>query len=128
MASKGLHKIERDRRHDELTPRFDITCKVRDTRAGLGGHAHDAGQGGAQHLDSVVITILDETGVNHWVNGPPDDVMPEEALAFVWRPWEFNSGASRFSITVRPRRGPTQGRAGGTGTSSASFPAGLVGG
>jgi hypothetical protein len=106
VASKGVHKIERDRRHDELTPRFDITCKVRDTAPDWADMHITLAKGGAQHLDSVVIRILDEAGVNRWGNGRPDDVTPEEAQAFVWGPWEFNSGASeqvRGSRETKPR-------------------------
>lgn len=37
-------------------------------------------------------------------NGPPGDVTPEEARAFVWGPWEFNSGASEQVLSNRETR------------------------
>ncbi len=51
-------------------------------------------KGGAQRLDSVVVTILDETSTDHWGRGLPGNVTSEEAATFVWGPWEFNASAS----------------------------------
>lgn len=104
VASKGGHKIERDRRHDELTPRFDITCKVWDTAPDWADLSITLAKGGAQHLDSVVVTILDEAGVDHWGHILPEGVTLEDARAFVWGPWEFNTRAIEQVVSNRETR------------------------
>jgi len=91
--------IEQDRRHEELTPEFDVTVKKTsddeaDLRVTLNG-------GGLDYLDEVVITILDEVGKDHWGHGLPDGVAQEEAQSFVWGPWEFNTGASAQVVSNR---------------------------
>lgn len=92
--------IEQDRRHDELAPQFGITCMVKkgtddwaDLRVTL--------TGGLERLDEVVISILDETDMDHWSHGLPDGVTQEQAEAFVWGPWEFNTGASAQVVSNR---------------------------
>lgn len=95
--------IERDRRHDELAPIFAITCTVKKT-------AHDWADlrvtftDGPEHLDEVVISILDETDKDHWRYGLPDGVTQEQAQAFVWGPWEFNTHASAQVVSNRESR------------------------
>ncbi len=96
--------IEQDRRHDELAPEIEITCIVKKT-------AHDSADlrvtlngGGVERLDEVVISILDETDRNHWAHGLPDGVTREQAEAFVWGPWEFNTGASVQVVSNRESR------------------------
>ena len=96
--------IEQDRRHDELAPEFEITCMVKKT-------AHDWADlrvtltgGGLERLDEVVISILDETDKDHWGHGLPDGVNQEQAEAFVWGPWEFNTGASTQVVSNRESR------------------------
>jgi hypothetical protein len=88
-----LADIERDRRHAELIPKFDITASV------FGNTGDDAYLNvrlvdGPLKLDSVVITILDETGQDHWARGLPKNLTAEQAETFVWGPWEFNANAS----------------------------------
>jgi hypothetical protein len=105
-AAGTMAAIERDRRHDELCPGFEITCTVRDT-ALTSADLHivlkpsDLGR-----LDEVVVTILDERGADHWAHGLPDGVTQAEAEAFVWGGWEFNTGASEQVVsnrTTKPR-------------------------
>jgi hypothetical protein len=50
---------------------------------------------------AVTVTILDEAGQDHWTRGLPDGVTQGEAEAFVWGPWEFNTGASEQVINNR---------------------------
>lgn len=93
--------IERDRRHEELTPKFQITCGEKagaPVYADL--HVRLTG-GGIEHLDEVTVTILDETGSDHWARGLPPGVTQEQAAAFVWGPWEFNTGASDQVVSNR---------------------------
>lgn len=101
-----LAAIERERRHDELCPEFEITCTIRDT-AVTSADLHvvlkpsDLGR-----LDEVTVTILDEAGADHWAHGLPQGVTQAEAEAFVWGGWEFNTGASAQVVsnrTTRPR-------------------------
>ncbi|WP_300603000.1 hypothetical protein [Trebonia sp.] len=95
--------IEQDRRHDELEPEFEITCIVEKT-------AVDSAvlrvtlTGGLEPLDEVVISILDEADRDHWSRGLPSGVTQEQAEAFVWGPWEFNTGASDQVVSNRESR------------------------
>jgi hypothetical protein len=95
-AASATAALDSQRRHDELTPEFDITIVVGES--GAGDHAKMrvalTGPAGLDRLDEVIITILDEAGADHWAHGLPDKVSPEEARLFVWGPWEFNTGAS----------------------------------
>jgi hypothetical protein len=62
--------------------------------------------GKLESLDEVTVTILDEAGSDHWGHGLPDAVTQQEAEAFVWGPWEFNTGASAqvaSNRTTKPR-------------------------
>lgn len=99
-TAEGLAAIERERRHSELTPKFDISCSA------FGNTNDDATLsvrliGGPLTLDSVVIAILDETGQDHWGHGLPDGLTQEQADLFVWGPWEFNTGASEQIANYR---------------------------
>jgi hypothetical protein len=96
--------IEQDRRHEELTPEFDITCTVKKTSDDDADLRVTLAGGGLDRLDEVVITILDEVGKDHWGHGLPDGVTQEEAQAFVWGPWEFNTGPSAQVVSNRESR------------------------
>lgn len=93
--------IEQDRRHEELMPEFKITCTVRETANDSADLRVSLTGGGLEHLDEVVITILDEAGRDHWTCGLPDGVTQEQAETFVWGPWEFNTGASAQVVSNR---------------------------
>jgi hypothetical protein len=95
--------IEDDRRHHELTPVFEASCEV----AGDPGDSAKlkiALVGGIGALDEVVITIQDESGTDHWGRGLPAGVTQEQAEAFVWGPWEFDTGASAQVVSNRQTR------------------------
>lgn len=96
-----VRAIEQDRRHAELMPEFEITCTVRKTASDSADLLVSLTAGGLDYLDEVVITILDETGRDHWTRGLPDGVTQEKAEAFVWGPWEFNTGASSQVVSNR---------------------------
>jgi hypothetical protein len=105
-TSQRMEAIERDRRHSELAPQFDVFCYTQET-------AHDyaflhvaLAEGGVDFLDEVIIRILDEAWTDHWSRGLPDGVSQKEAEAFVWGPWEFSTDASQVANnrTSRPRR------------------------
>ena len=96
----GLAAIERGRRHDEVTPEFEITCRERGTSPGSTDMRVSLKRGKLDSLDEVTITIQDEAGRDHWRHGLPDR-FEEEAKAFVWGPWEFNTGASAQVISNR---------------------------
>jgi hypothetical protein len=96
--------IEQGRRHDELTPEFEVTCSVPDAAAGSADLRVTLTGGGLDYLDEVVITILDEAGRDHWAHGLPEGVTQEQAEAFVWGPWKFNTGAGAQVITSRETR------------------------
>lgn len=95
-AADTTAALDSQRRHDELTPEFDISIAAGEN--GVGEHAHMrvtlTGPDGLDRLDEVTIAILDEAGKDHWAYGLPDKVSTEETDRFVWGPWEFNTGAS----------------------------------
>lgn len=104
-TSGGLAAIERGRRHDEVTPEFDITCRERGASGDSADMQVSLKRGKLESLDEVIIAIQDEAGRDHWRYGLPDG-FKKEAEAFVWGPWEFNTGASAqvsSNRTTRPR-------------------------
>jgi hypothetical protein len=105
-AALTLAAIERDRRHDELCPQFEITCTVRGTTPTSADLHIALKPSDLGRLDQVTVTILDERGADHWAHGLPGGVTQAEAEAFVWGPWEFNTGASEQVVsnrTAKPR-------------------------
>jgi hypothetical protein len=97
--------IERDRRHDEMTPEFEITGNARDASIGAADMRVTL-TSGMDRLDSVTLTVLDDANQDHWAHGLPGGISQEEAEAFVWGPWEFNTGASAqvdSNRTTKPR-------------------------
>jgi len=106
--------IERQRRHSELTPQFQVTCTEPKTGPGSAGmHVTLTGPAGLDHLDEVTISILDETGQDHWGHGLPQGVASEEAALFVWGPWEFNTAASAQVSDNRTTRARSYSRVSG---------------
>lgn len=91
-AAGSLATIERGRRHDELTPVFDV--KFNETGGDDASLRVTFTGGGLESLDEVTFTILDEAGKDHWSGRLPGNVTQDEAEAFVWGPWEFNTNAS----------------------------------
>lgn len=88
----SVARIETARRHAELTPEFKVTL----TRT---GNSNDEAYldvkliHGPSAIDEVVISILDETGQDHWARGLPANLSQHDADLFIWGPWEFNIGA-----------------------------------
>ncbi|HVB41329.1 MAG TPA: hypothetical protein VNF47_01320, partial [Streptosporangiaceae bacterium] len=103
-AAGTLAAVERDRRHDELAPEFEVTRTVRDSAADSADMRVALKPGRLECLDEVTITILDETGADHWAHGLPNGVTQEEAETFVWGGWEFNTGASKQVVSNRTTR------------------------
>lgn len=103
-AAKALVAIEQDRRHEELTPQFEITCTVKATADDLADLWVALTGGRLERHAAVTVTILDEAGKDHWARGLPDGVTAEEAQAFVWGPWEFNTGAREQVLSNRESR------------------------
>jgi len=106
QTTTALATIELDRRHDELTPDFDISCTERDTSPSTADMRVTLTRGRLERLDEVTITILDETDKDHWTRGLPSGVTQEQAESFVWGPWEFNAAASAQAVsnrTTKPR-------------------------
>jgi hypothetical protein len=100
-TAAAVAAIERDRRHDELIPVFEITCTVKDTAPEWADLRVELVGGRLERHAAVTITILDEAGQDHWTHGLPNGVTLEEAEAFVWGPWEFNTGASEQVVSNR---------------------------
>jgi hypothetical protein len=97
--------IKRDRRWEELKPRFTVFLEK---SSGDFAKLHVAlVPGRLDYLDEVRFAILDEVGHDHWTYGLPDGVTEGEADAFVWGPYEFNTDASEQVASNRwsePRR------------------------
>lgn len=49
----------------------------------------------------MIVTILDETGQDHWGQSFPPGLTPQQADEFVWGPWEFNAAATEQVISRR---------------------------
>src|SRR5664280_478163 len=97
--------LEQDRRHGELTPTFQITCAEKPNSTGLYADLHlRLTDGDLERLDEMTVTILNDTSQDHWAHGLPENVTQEQAEAFVWGPWEFNTGASEQVISNRTSR------------------------
>lgn len=66
-AANTTAALDSQRRHDELTPEFDITIAVGETGIGEDAkmRATLTGPAGLDRLDEVIIAILDEAGVDH---------------------------------------------------------------
>lgn len=87
-------------------PKFEIAGEERSSSGDSAILRVALKPGRLERLDEVSVTILDETGSDHWAYGLPQGVTQEEAEAFVWGPWEFNTGASTQVVsnrTTRPR-------------------------
>jgi hypothetical protein len=107
-AAEKTAALDAERRHAELTPEFEFVLTTGGNGIGAMGELRVTltGPAGLDSLDEVVIAILDESGANHWARGYPNGVSEEDALRFVWGPWEFNTGASAQvsdNRTTRPR-------------------------
>ena len=103
-AATALVAIERDRRHEELTPQFEIMCTVKAAASDSADLWVELTGGRLERHAAVSVTIQDESGQDHWGRGLPDGVRAEEAEAFVWGPWEFNTGASEQVVSNRQSR------------------------
>lgn len=82
-AQNRATAIEDDRRHGELTPVFRASCEVSGD-PGDSATLKIALTGGIDALDEVVVTVQDESGIDHWGRGLPAGVTHEQAEAFVW--------------------------------------------
>jgi hypothetical protein len=98
-AAESLASIERGRRHDEIAPVFDL--KFTETGGDDASLRVTLTGGGLERLDEVTFTILDEADKEHWSGRLPPRLTQEEAEAFVWGPWEFNTNASVQIATNR---------------------------
>lgn len=104
QTAASVAAIERERRHDELAPEFEITCRSLGPPP-AGAELYIALTGGRlERYDAVTVSILDEARRDHWGHGLPEGVTQEEAQAFVWGPWEFNAMASAQVVSNRETR------------------------
>ena len=99
-AAGSLAAIERDRRHDELAPIFDLQFTKADGDRALLKVTLSGGR--LDSLDEVTLTILDDQ--DHWANGLPDGVNQDEAKAFVWGPYKFDTSLRYAPPVVSSRQ------------------------
>jgi hypothetical protein len=104
-TATALAAIEADRRHDELTPVFDITCEVSDDHFAM--LRVTLADGRLQQFDAVTVTILDEAGADHtrlMNNMLRRGLTEEQVHAVVWGPVEFNANLPRIVFSNRESR------------------------
>lgn len=104
QTAGSVDAIERDRRHDELTPVFNVTCTVRAGDADSADMRVTLIGGRLERHAAVTVTIVDDDGTDCWEHGLPDGVTQDEAAAFVCGPWEFNTAASTQVVSNRESR------------------------
>lgn len=87
VTTKTVARIERDRWHSELTPKFRLTL----TDSGF-GHAklvvHLEGPDDLRRLDGVTLRVIDDD-MNHNVLNPGTRPTQQEVDKFVWGPFRF---------------------------------------
>jgi hypothetical protein len=103
-AAGALLAIERDRRHEELTPQFEITRTIKAIASDSADLWVELIGGPVERHAAVSVTIQDEVGQDHWGRGLPGGVAAEGAEAFVSGPWEFNTGAGEQVVSNRQSR------------------------
>jgi len=84
-----------------LAPDFKFTCIVRDTAQEWADLRIELTDGRLKRHAAVTVTILDEARQDHWAGGLPDGVTQEEAEAFIWGPWELDTGAGEPVVSNR---------------------------
>ena len=101
-AATAVARIEQDRRHVELTPQFELNCRVTYGDGAMLWLAF-TGPPGLDHLDAVTIAIRDDKHDREpIVAGGPT---AEEIAQVVWGPYRFVphvNGADRFGRAVAP--------------------------
>ena len=96
-TSKSLAKIERDRRHSELTPKFDVFC------VNIRPDNHEliiwlSGPSGLDKIDSLTISIRDNKRMFPSPSGRPTE---EEVAKQIWAPRRFTPGVDGASVDGR---------------------------
>ena len=87
QAATILATIEKDRRHTELTPSFDITCHRSPTGDAAYLHLTLTGPPGLDRLDGAAISVRDDrSNRSPIVAGGPT---AEELAAVIWGPLRF---------------------------------------
>lgn len=90
-TANAVARIEKERWHAELTPRFELDLAETGNGQAL-LDIHLAGPDALGHLDSISIAVgNDDRG--HQLLSPGVDVTQEEVDAFVWGPYRFSPGA-----------------------------------
>jgi hypothetical protein len=86
-----LAKIEQQRRHRELTPKFRVRGQVLDDSAypGFAILFVMLSDGLLETLDAVTITILNTVEIQPW--GLPEGVTEADAEGVLWSGWEFDT-------------------------------------
>lgn len=87
-TARTMASLETQRRRDELTPEFDITCDGQFLYVVLAGPQHLPG------LHGAIIRIADEMWTDHGTTQIAGGPSAEEVAKIVWGPYEFNTSAS----------------------------------
>lgn len=97
-AAATLARIERDRWHADLTPKFEVTCQ---TTGGDRAQLRVAlvGPAGLDRLDRVIVSVRDDIrGRRPVTAGGPS---AEQIAQHVWGPYRFVPGVDRADQTGR---------------------------
>jgi hypothetical protein len=89
-AAEGVTRIERDRWHRELTPDLDLQL-VQHHANYWALNIELTGPESLQTLDSLVIEVLDEKGVDHLPN-PAAGITEAELRTVIWGPLRLRPG------------------------------------
>jgi hypothetical protein len=87
-TARTMASLETQRRRDELTPDFGITCDGQFLYVVLAGPQHLPGVQGA------IIRIADEMWTDHGTTQIAGGPSAEEVAKIVWGPYEYNTSAS----------------------------------
>jgi hypothetical protein len=97
-TARTMARLEIQRRRDELTPEFDITCDGQFLYVILIGPQQLPG------LQGAVIRIADEMWTDHGAKQTAGGPSAEDLAKIVWGPYEFNTAASANVTDQRTSR------------------------
>lgn len=112
-TSATIAAIERHRRHDELTPEFDIACTIGSLDSGEAYLHVELSGGRFDRYDNVTISTQDNFGRPYMVPNPPIGLDPTEEANPVWGPWEFKENAGHRIVSKRQTRPQSYSRSSG---------------
>lgn len=90
VAAERVTTIEDQRRHDELTPEFAVTCEERGGTRIADMTVELTGPAGLDRLDEVTIRIRDDIPDRR--PSPGSQLSQDQIAEVIWGPYRFNPG------------------------------------